>query len=112
MGAPLCPTLFSPMDCSPPGSSVYGLSQARILEWFAFPSPGDLPNPGFGSLVSPALQANSLPLGHLRSPETPEKCLVMSSIVSSDEKKVLITMFKISCFPSWLMLFVCACVCA
>ena len=30
--APLCPTLYDPMDCSPPGSSVYGILQARILE--------------------------------------------------------------------------------
>ena len=28
-----CPTLCDPMDCSPPGSSVYGISQARILKW-------------------------------------------------------------------------------
>ena len=37
------------MDCNLPGSSVRGISQARILEWVAissFPSPGDLPNPG------------------------------------------------------------------
>ena len=27
--------LWSPMDCSPPGSSVHGVSQARILEWVA-----------------------------------------------------------------------------
>ena len=30
-----CPTLFDPMDCSPLGSSVHGISQARILEWVA-----------------------------------------------------------------------------
>ena len=28
-----CPTLCQPMDCSLPGSSVHGISQARILEW-------------------------------------------------------------------------------
>ena len=28
-----CPTLCNPMDCSPPGSSVNGILQARILEW-------------------------------------------------------------------------------
>ena len=28
-----CPTLCHPIDCSPPGSSVHGISQARILEW-------------------------------------------------------------------------------
>ena len=30
-----CPTLCDPMDCSPLGSSVHGISQARILEWVA-----------------------------------------------------------------------------
>ena len=33
-----CLTLCNPMDCSPPGSSVYGILQARILEWVAMPS--------------------------------------------------------------------------
>ena len=32
-----CPTLWDPMDCSLTGSSVYGISQARILEWVAIP---------------------------------------------------------------------------
>ena len=32
-----CPTPCDPMDCSPPGSSVHGLLQARILEWVAVP---------------------------------------------------------------------------
>ena len=36
--AQLCPTLCDPMDCSPPGSSVLGISQARIPEWAAMPS--------------------------------------------------------------------------
>ena len=30
-----CPTLSDPMDCSPPGSSIHGIFQARILEWGA-----------------------------------------------------------------------------
>ena len=30
-----CPTLWDPMDCSPPGSSVHGILQARILGWVA-----------------------------------------------------------------------------
>ena len=32
-----CPTLCNPMDCSPPGFSVHGILQARIVEWIAFP---------------------------------------------------------------------------
>ena len=44
------------MDCSPPGSSVHGVLQARILEWVATPPPGDLPDPGIepAALMSPA----------------------------------------------------------
>ena len=34
----LCLTLCDPMDCRPPGSSVHGILQARILEWVTMPS--------------------------------------------------------------------------
>ena len=34
----LCLTLCDPMNCGPPGSSVHGILQARILEWLAMPS--------------------------------------------------------------------------
>ena len=54
-----CPTLCDPTDCSPPGSSVHGIFQARVLE-LPLPSPGDLPNPGIEP-GSPALQADTLP---------------------------------------------------
>ena len=39
--------------------TVHGILQARILEWVAFPFPGDLPNPG-NEPRSPTLQADSL----------------------------------------------------
>ena len=63
-------TLYDPMDCNPPGSSVPGTLQARILEWVAMPSCRDLPNPGteHASLTSPAVAgrffATALPLDH------------------------------------------------
>ena len=48
------------MDCSPPGSSIDGVSQARILEWVAIsPSPGDLADPGIKPR-SPALQVGDM----------------------------------------------------
>ena len=52
-----CPTLADPIDCSPPGSSVHGIFQARILEGVPFPTAGDLPDPGIEpmSLESPTL---------------------------------------------------------
>ena len=43
------------MDCSPPASSVHRISQARILEWVAVPSPGDLLQPGI-KLTSTVLE--------------------------------------------------------
>jgi len=45
------------MDCSPPGSSVHGISQDRMLEWVAISSSRDLPDPGVKPpfIVSPAL---------------------------------------------------------
>ena len=36
-----CPTLSDPMDCSPPGSSVHGILQARVLEWGAIAFSGN-----------------------------------------------------------------------
>ena len=52
-----CPTLCDPMDHSLPGSSVRGISQARILEWFAISSCGESFQPGIKpvSPTSPAL---------------------------------------------------------
>ena len=65
-GAQPCPALCHSMDNSPLGSSVYGIFQARILEWVAISPPGYPPHtqiePG-----SPALQVDSLP------PEPPGK---------------------------------------
>ena len=58
--AQLCPTLCNPMDCSPPGSSVHRILQARILEWLAIPFSRGFPDPGIKP-GSPALQAVSLP---------------------------------------------------
>ena len=54
-------TLCNPMDCSPLGSSVHVILQARILEWVAVPSSSgsSLPDPGIKpvSFSSPALAA-------------------------------------------------------
>ena len=47
-------------DSLQPHGTVHGILQARILEWVAFPSPEDLPNPGIEPR-SPALQVDSLP---------------------------------------------------
>ena len=85
-----CLTLCNTMDCSPPGSSVHAILQARLLEWVAmpssrrssqpgdqtqvswqeywsglsFPSPGDLPDPRLLRLLHQ--QVGSLPVAPLQ----------------------------------------------
>ena len=47
-----CPTLCDPMNCSPPGFSVHGMVQARILEWVAIPLSRGSSQPRDQTLVS------------------------------------------------------------
>ena len=63
------------MDCSPPGSSVYGISQQEYLSGLSFPSPGDLPDPGMepGFPVSPELQVDSSLLSQQGSPNNTQE---------------------------------------
>ena len=67
-----CPTLSDLMDCSPPGSSVHGTFQARILEWVAISFSRIFPtkelNPSLLCLLH--WEAGSLALRHLGSPHT------------------------------------------
>ena len=53
-----CPTFCDPMGCSPPGSSVHGILQARILEWVAMPFSRESSQSRIElvSLMSPALR--------------------------------------------------------
>ena len=69
------------MDSSPPGASVHGLFLERRLEWVAVPLPEDLPDPGIEP-VSPALQADSLPLSRWGSPSPPASKLPVPSTLS------------------------------
>ena len=66
-----CPVVYSSMDCSLPGLSVHGISQARILEWVSihFHLQGIFPTQGVNLHLLCLLhwQADSLPLSHLGS---------------------------------------------
>ena len=66
-----CQTLCNPVDCSPSGSSVHGVLQARILEWVAMPSSRGSTQPRDQIHVSwsPALQVDSLPLAPPGKPQ-------------------------------------------
>ena len=65
--AQLRPTLCNNMDSSLPGSSVYGILQARMLACVAVPFSRDLPKPRIKP-KSPVSQADCLHLGHQGSP--------------------------------------------
>ena len=55
-----CPTLNDPMHCSPLGSSIHGIFQARVLKWVAVPFSKGSSQPRDGTQVF-ILQADSLP---------------------------------------------------
>ena len=54
-----CPALCNPMDCTPLGSSVHGILQARVLKWVVISFSRGFPDPELKS-GSPALQSDSL----------------------------------------------------
>ena len=65
-GAQSCPTLCGPMDCSPPGFSIHGISQQEYWNGLPFPTPGGHPNQGIEPtfLASPALKSEFLLLSY------------------------------------------------
>ena len=92
----LDPTLCDPVDCSPPGSSVHGILQARILEWVAMPSSrGIFPTQGSNQNLLCLLhwQVSSLPPSHLGSP-----ILHILACLRSDLEKEMATH---SCILAW-----------
>ena len=68
--AQACPILCNPMGCSPPGSSVHGILQGRILEWVAMPSSSRGSSRPVNQISLLHWQAGSLLLSHLASPHT------------------------------------------
>ena len=89
------PTLCDPMDCSPPGSSVHGILQARLLEWVAMPSSRGPFQPRDRTHVSLALQADSLPLSHWGSPQ--DETDNLNSPISIYEKSPISYMKESAC---------------
>ena len=63
----LCLTLCDLMDCSPPGSSVHGILQARLLEWVALPSSRGSSQPRDWIEVFCIAGGSFYPLNHLGS---------------------------------------------
>ena len=88
----LCMTLCNPMDCSPPGSSVHGIFQARILEWVSMPSSRESSHPGIKPR-SPTLQANSWlsePLGKPKNTRVGSLSLLQGIFLTQELNQVLL----------------------
>ena len=75
----LCLTLCDPMDCGPPGSSVHGILQARILKRVAMPSSGGSSPPrhqthvSYVSCISRGVLYCSCPLGRANMSTTTQR---------------------------------------
>ena len=85
-----CLTLCEPMDYT-----VYGILQATILEWVAFPFSRDLPNPEIEPRF-PALQADSLtaePPGKPKSPGVGSLSLLQGSSPPRDQTRYVFYIF-------------------
>ena len=63
-----CPSLCDPMDCSPPGSPLHGILQARILEWNAIPFSRGSFRPKDGTWISCISRQGLCSLSHQESP--------------------------------------------
>ena len=80
-------TLCNPLDWSPPGSSVHGILQARILEWVAISCSGGSSRPRNGTHVSCVSYSDRIPyqLCHLESPVLKGSssifCIIIKSVV-------------------------------
>ena len=76
-----CPTLSNPMDCSPPGFSVHGIFQARVLEWgaVAFPQEDTQASSNLSAINPPAHQEETSLTGN-------SKCSVRSYPLSLSDR--------------------------
>ena len=86
LAAQLSLTLFDPMDCNLPRSSVHGIPKQKYWSGLPFPSPGDLPDPGIKTSVSCLA-------GRFFTTEPPGKLIVLSY---SDTQVLLCYKY---CFP-------------
>ena len=90
MHAQSCLILCDLLDCSPPGSFVHRVSQARILSGFPFSSPGDLPDPEIEP-ASPALAGGVF----VFTTEPPGKPQHTANNQEIDSDKILLTQVQI-----------------
>ena len=99
-----CLTLCDPMDCSPPGSSVHGIYQARILEWVAISSPKGSPQPrDWTSPMAPALAGRFFTIEPPGKPlsSTDTRCLCLGPRVSQTKIFMLLRLMCRNVLWKW-----------
>ena len=121
-GSLSCPTILWPHGLRPARLlSVFGTSQARILEWLPFRKPGNLPDQRSNPCLLHFLhwQADSLPLHHLEDPKdhtmrkrTTYPCLLYPLLISMSKisfyqsnRYSYKTQFQLDCFKPWVYFF-------
>ena len=90
-----------PHRLQPPGASVHGILQGRILEWVACPPPGDLPYPVIKPR-SPALQADSSPSeppGKPKNPGVDSQFLLQGIFPTQESNQGLLNCRRITILP-------------
>ena len=78
--AKLCLTLYDPMDCGPPTSSIHGISQQECWSRLQFPLPGDLPYPEIWSPSLAGVFFTTEPSGKLSWRRT-DPCVCMAEFL-------------------------------
>ena len=91
-----CLILCDPMDCSPPGSSVHGISQKEYWSGLPFHSPENFPDPGIEP-GSPTLQADSL---SSELPGKPKRERHTREIEIIDEKIYIVDRYLINIYSN------------
>ena len=95
----LCLTLWDPMVCSPPISSIHGIFEARVMEWLLFPSLGDLPHPGIKAM-SPEAFALAVRFFTTEPPGKP--CLINWAVPLVPEKINALFKLKFTLLESYV----------
>jgi len=100
--AQLCPTHCDPVDCSPPGSSVHGIFQARIPKCFGIATSRGFPHPRIEP-GSSALQVASLPT------ELPGKHILIVSLIYFSRHYVIFHSLSLWLFWFFVLMFLHSC---
>ena len=79
-----CPTLSDPMDCSPPGSSVHGIFQARVLGW--------------GAIAFSSARIKTQPFRETLSPNTKVNSVTFLNLLSTDSFSLILRVLRILIF--------------